>query len=72
MTNDNDNRVGAPSPGRRSGHWTSMQTLLATLRNLGALQVAHARAVFPLAKCLVFRLTPTLRSLDLSHIRVRV
>lgn len=63
--------MGPPSPGRRSGHWTGLLTLLATLKGLGAVQVTHTQAVFPFAKCLGFRVTETLHSLDLSHVRVR-
>ena len=63
-------RLGEAPPGRRSGHWTGLLTLLATLTGLESLQVTHAHAVFPLAKCLGFRLTDRLAALDLSHVRV--
>lgn len=64
-------RVSEPPPGRRSGHWTGLLTLLATLKGLASLEVAHAHSVFPLTKCLSFRLTDKLASLDLSYLRVR-
>lgn len=63
-------RVGSPPDGMGSGHWTSLANLMANLKGLNILQVAHAQSVFGLTKCLGLQLTASLGVLDLSHCKL--